>query len=148
MRCKKARGETAVADAGRWAAQGERKRASVVACAISSTEPGSGVSGAPDCAHNMRGASAIRLSSTSRLSSMHQYNLLNIRSTMGRLRRMARNPRYDILFEPVRIGPVTARNRFYAVPHAAGMTNSMPHMRAKFRETKAEGGWSVVRRVY
>src|SRR6267154_634203 len=57
---------------------------------------------------------------------------------------MVRNPRYDILFEPVRIGPVTARNRFYAVPHAAGMTNSMPHMRAKFRETKAEGGWGVV----
>src|SRR5256885_12460279 len=57
---------------------------------------------------------------------------------------MARNPRYDILFEPVKIGPVTARNRFYAVPHAAGMTNSMPHMRAKFRETKAEGGWGVV----
>jgi dimethylamine/trimethylamine dehydrogenase len=57
---------------------------------------------------------------------------------------MARNPRYDLLFEPVKIGPVTARNRFYAVPHAAGMTNSMPHMRAQFRETKAEGGWGVV----
>lgn len=57
---------------------------------------------------------------------------------------MARNPRYDLLFEPVRIGPVTAPNRFYAVPHAAGMTNSMPHMRAAFRETKAEGGWGVV----
>ena len=57
---------------------------------------------------------------------------------------MARNPRYDVLFEPVRIGPVTARNRFYAVPHAAGMTNAMPHMRAAFRGTKAEGGWGVV----
>src|SRR5579864_4560404 len=57
---------------------------------------------------------------------------------------MPRNPRYDILFEPVKIGPVTARNRFYAVPHAAGMTNSMPHMRAAFRGTKAEGGWGVV----
>ncbi|HEX4388546.1 MAG TPA: FAD-dependent oxidoreductase, partial [Steroidobacteraceae bacterium] len=57
---------------------------------------------------------------------------------------MARNPRYDILFEPVQIGPVKARNRFYAVPHAAGMTNAMPHMRAAFRETKAEGGWGVV----
>lgn len=57
---------------------------------------------------------------------------------------MARNPRYDVLFEPVRIGPVTARNRFYAVPHASGMTNAMPRMRAAFRETKAEGGWGVV----
>jgi dimethylamine/trimethylamine dehydrogenase len=57
---------------------------------------------------------------------------------------MARNPRYDVLFEPVKIGPVTARNRFYAVPHAAGMTNTMPRMRARFREVKAEGGWGVV----
>ncbi len=30
---------------------------------------------------------------------------------------MARDPRYDILFEPVQIGPVTAKNRFYQVPH-------------------------------
>ncbi|MDP9064595.1 MAG: NAD(P)-binding protein, partial [Pseudomonadota bacterium] len=57
---------------------------------------------------------------------------------------MARNPRYDVLFEPVRIGPVTAPNRFYAVPHASGMTNRMPRTRAGFRETKAEGGWGVV----
>jgi dimethylamine/trimethylamine dehydrogenase len=55
-----------------------------------------------------------------------------------------RQPRYDILFEPVRIGPVTAPNRFYAVPHASGMTNSMPRMRAALRGTKAEGGWGVV----
>jgi dimethylamine/trimethylamine dehydrogenase len=57
---------------------------------------------------------------------------------------MARNARFDILFEPVRIGPVTAPNRFYAVPHASGMTNTMPRMRADFRGTKAEGGWGVV----
>ena len=57
---------------------------------------------------------------------------------------MARNGRYDVLFEPVRIGPVTAPNRFYAVPHASGMTNRMPRMRAAFRGTKAEGGWGVV----
>ena len=53
----------------------------------------------------------------------------------GQTPAMARNPRYDVLFEPVRIGPVESRNRFYAVPHAAGMTNSMPHMRAAFRGT-------------
>ena len=57
---------------------------------------------------------------------------------------MARNPRFDVLFEPVRIGPVTAPNRFYAVPHASGMTNAMPRMRAGFRGMKAEGGWGVV----
>ena len=57
---------------------------------------------------------------------------------------MARNPRYDILFEPVKIGPKTAKNRFFQVPHASGMTNAAPHVRAAFRETKAEGGWGVV----
>ncbi len=35
---------------------------------------------------------------------------------------MARDPRYDILFEPVKIGPVTAKNRFYQVPHCCGTT--------------------------
>jgi len=57
---------------------------------------------------------------------------------------MARNPRFDVLFEPVRIGPVTAPNRFYQVPHASGMTNALPHVRSSFREIKAEGGWGVV----
>ncbi len=56
---------------------------------------------------------------------------------------MARNPRWDILFEPVKIGPVTAPNRFYQVPHASGM-NLLPTVRAAFREVKAEGGWGVV----
>jgi len=54
------------------------------------------------------------------------------------------NPRYALLFEPIRIGPVTAPNRFYQVPHASGMTNALPRVRARFRETKAEGGWGVV----
>jgi len=57
---------------------------------------------------------------------------------------MSRNPRFDVLFEPVRIGPVTAPNRFYQVPHASGMTNALPQVRAAFRGVKAEGGWGVV----
>ncbi|WP_413871745.1 FAD-dependent oxidoreductase [Albidovulum sp.] len=57
---------------------------------------------------------------------------------------MPRDPRFDLLFEPVRIGPKTARNRFFQVPHASGMTNAAPHVRAAFRATKAEGGWAVV----
>ena len=57
---------------------------------------------------------------------------------------MVRDPRYDILFEPVRIGPVTARNRFYQVPHCCGMGFNAPHTHAKMREIKAEGGWAVV----
>jgi len=57
---------------------------------------------------------------------------------------MVRNQRYDCLFEPVRIGPVTAPNRFFQVPHASGMTNVSPHVRAAFRGMKAKGGWGVV----
>jgi len=61
---------------------------------------------------------------------------------------MSRNPRYDVLFEPVRIGPVTAPNRFYSTPHALGTGNQMPHTRAAMREVRAEGGWGVVNTGY
>lgn len=61
---------------------------------------------------------------------------------------MARNPRYDILFEPVKIGPVTAPNRFYCTPHAIGTGQQMPHTRAGMREVRAEGGWGVVNTGY
>ena len=57
---------------------------------------------------------------------------------------MARNPRYDILFEPVQIGPVIAPNRFYQTPHATGMGNMRPNSSVALRATKAEGGWGVV----
>jgi len=57
---------------------------------------------------------------------------------------MARDSRYDVLFEPVRIGPVTAPNRFYQVPHCTGMGFQRPQTVAAMRETKAEGGWGVV----
>ena len=61
---------------------------------------------------------------------------------------MGRNSRYDILFEPVKIGPVTAPNRFYCTPHALGTGNQMPHTRAAMREVRAEGGWGVVNTGY
>ena len=57
---------------------------------------------------------------------------------------MPREPRFDILFEPMRIGPVTAKNRFYQVPHCTGMGYSLPHTVAEMRGVKAEGGWGVV----
>ncbi len=57
---------------------------------------------------------------------------------------MARDPRYDILFEPVKIGPVTSRNRFYQVPHCTGMGFNWPHAHARMRGIKAEGGWGVI----
>ena len=53
---------------------------------------------------------------------------------------MKRNPRYDFLFEQLRIGPVETRNRFYQVPHASGTGCGMPNTRAGLREVKAEGG--------
>ncbi len=51
---------------------------------------------------------------------------------------------FDILFEPLRIGPVTAPNRFYQVPHCNGFGYRMPHGHAAMRGMKAEGGWGVV----
>ena len=57
---------------------------------------------------------------------------------------MARDPKYDILFEPVQIGPKTMRNRFYQVPHCNGAGSIFPGTQAAFRGMKAEGGWAVV----
>lgn len=51
---------------------------------------------------------------------------------------------YDILFEPVQIGPVKTKNRFYAVPHATGHSSLEPNGSIAIRTTKAEGGWGVV----
>jgi dimethylamine/trimethylamine dehydrogenase len=57
---------------------------------------------------------------------------------------MPRDPRHDILFEPIRIGPVIAKNRFYQVPHCNGMGHARPRSHAAMRGIKAEGGWAVV----
>ena len=57
---------------------------------------------------------------------------------------MTRDPRHDILFEPVRIGPVTAPNRFYQTPQCSGMGRNYPSSWAVMRGIKAEGGWGVV----
>jgi NADH:flavin oxidoreductases, Old Yellow Enzyme family len=57
---------------------------------------------------------------------------------------MSRDPRYDVLFEPVPLGPVTARNRFFQVPHCNGMGHRDPTAHAVMRGVKAEGGWAVV----
>ncbi|MDE0045019.1 MAG: NAD(P)-binding protein [bacterium] len=57
---------------------------------------------------------------------------------------MTRDPRYDILFEPLAIGPVTAPNRFYQVPHCNGMGRVYPNAMIGMRGAKAEGGWGIV----
>ncbi|HEX7108627.1 MAG TPA: FAD-dependent oxidoreductase [Aestuariivirga sp.] len=55
-----------------------------------------------------------------------------------------RDPRYDVLFEPVKIGPVTAKNRFYQVPHCNGGGYRDPSAAAEMRRVKSEGGWGVI----
>ena len=57
---------------------------------------------------------------------------------------MPTDERYTILFEPVKIGPVTAKNRFYQVPHCCGLGHIRPKAHAAMRAMKAEGGWAVV----
>ena len=57
---------------------------------------------------------------------------------------MTRDSRYDVLFDEIKIGPVTARNRFYQVPHCNGMGTEYPSAMAAMRSVKAEGGWGVV----
>ncbi len=57
---------------------------------------------------------------------------------------MPMDPRHAILFEPVKIGPVTAPNRFYQTPHATGFGWQRPQSGAALRGLKAEGGWGVV----
>src|SRR3954454_2720481 len=57
---------------------------------------------------------------------------------------MARDPRHDVLFEPLRIGPKTLRNRFYQVPHCTGFGVEKPWSQARHRAVKAEGGWAAV----
>ncbi len=51
---------------------------------------------------------------------------------------------YDILFEPLQIGPVTAPNRFIQVPHCNGLGHMRPRSEAANRAIKAEGGWGIV----
>ena len=52
--------------------------------------------------------------------------------------------KFAVLFQPIKIGPVVAPNRFYQVPHCNGMGYRMPRALAEMRRVKAEGGWGVV----
>ncbi len=55
-----------------------------------------------------------------------------------------RDKKYDILFDTVPIGPLTAKNRFYQVPHCNGGGYRDPSAAAAMRGIKAEGGWGVI----
>ena len=52
---------------------------------------------------------------------------------------MARDPKYDCLFEPIRIGPKTMKNRFYQVPHCNGAGSERPGAQAAFRGHEGRG---------
>lgn len=54
------------------------------------------------------------------------------------------NSPFAALFEPIQIGPVVAKNRFYQTPHCNGMGALRPDAHARMRGIKAEGGWGVV----
>ncbi|MCP4359856.1 MAG: NADH:flavin oxidoreductase [Chloroflexi bacterium] len=54
------------------------------------------------------------------------------------------NDYFDILFQPIQIGPVVAPNRLYQVPHCNGLAYRHPRAIAAMRGIKAEGGWGVV----
>ena len=51
---------------------------------------------------------------------------------------------YDVLLAPMAIGPVTARNRFFQVPHCNGMGYRDIRAHAEMRAVKAQGGWAVI----
>lgn len=57
---------------------------------------------------------------------------------------MSRDPKHDILFEPIQLGPKTLRNRFFQTPHCNTAGSERPGMQAGLRATKAEGGWAAV----
>jgi len=61
---------------------------------------------------------------------------------------MARDPKHDILFEPIQIGPKVMKNRFYQVPHCNGFGSEKPFSQAYFRALKAEGGFAGVATEY
>jgi len=55
---------------------------------------------------------------------------------------LGRDPRYDLLFlfQPIRIGPVNAKNRFYQVPHLVWvMQNRVPTPQCGESRPKAAG---------
>ena len=57
---------------------------------------------------------------------------------------MPRPTTHNILFAPLAIGPVKAKNRFYQTPHCNGGGYRDPSAAAAMRGIKAEGGWGVI----
>ena len=60
----------------------------------------------------------------------------------------ARPAKYDILFEPIQIGPKTMKNRFHQSPHCIGAGTDRPGFQMAHRGVKAEGGWGAINTEY
>ncbi len=56
--------------------------------------------------------------------------------------------KFDILFQPIKIGPKVLKNRFYQVPHCIGAGSDRPGFQAAHRSLKAEGGWAAMNTEY
>ncbi len=61
---------------------------------------------------------------------------------------MARDPKFDVLFEPITIGPKVMKNRFYKTPHCTNFGSDWPGSQAYFRALAAEGGWAAASTEY
>jgi len=55
-----------------------------------------------------------------------------------------RDPRHDLLFEPIAIGPKRLKNRLMQVPQCTGAGWRAPGANTAHREVKAEGGWAAI----
>jgi dimethylamine/trimethylamine dehydrogenase len=60
----------------------------------------------------------------------------------------SKGTKYDLLFEPIQIGPKILKNRFYQVPHCIGAGSDRPGFQAAHRSIKAEGGWAGMNTEY
>ena len=49
---------------------------------------------------------------------------------------MPRDPKHDVLFEPIAVGPKVAKNRFCQTPHCAGPGSERPGAQAAFQGIK------------
>ncbi len=61
---------------------------------------------------------------------------------------MARDSKYDPLFEPIRLGPKTMKNRFFQTAQCNGAGSDRPGAQADHRGMKAEGGWGALSTEY
>src|SRR6266704_1226155 len=61
---------------------------------------------------------------------------------------MARDSKYDVLFQPIKIGPKTLRNRFYQVPHCIWDQGDVRNLRAMTDHIHQHGALAGVEMWY